>query len=147
MISTDKYDLIDYCIEISAMLARGDSDEDKITRLFMDLALKPGGLEYLIKYANDNDKLLTYFCGVTGSCSESLGIPLHMGVRLCHRLHCAIPLGDVIIKPGDSNDERKRRTSIVEPIWGRILSDAFPKAKVVRARKKPKGILRFFRRK
>ena len=143
--STNNYDPIDYCIEISKMLEEQDKDEEKLLKLFKKLLEMYGGPEYLFSYANENDHMLGAFCGSIMDVAKVRRIPVEMSIREHYKLHINMPKGDLIFKPTDDEAEMRRREKVAEEVYKRVILGIEPEPERARRPGLSERILRFFR--
>jgi len=143
--STNNYDPIDYCIEISKMLEEQDKDEEKLLKLFKKLLEMYGGPEYLFSYANENDHMLGAFCGSIMDVAKVRRIPVEMSIREHYKLHINMPKGDLIFKPTDDEAEMRRREKVAEEVYKRVILGIEPEPERARRPGLGERILRFFR--
>jgi len=144
--STNNYEPLDYCIEISKMLEDQDKDEEKLIKLFKKLLAMYGGPEYLFNYSEENDHMLGAFCGSIMDVAKVRRIPVEKSIREHYKLHINMPKGDLIFKPTDDEAEMRRREKVAEEVYKRVILGIEPEPERARRPGLGERILRFFGR-
>lgn len=145
-LKTNRYDPIDYCIEISRMLGDRKEDVNKFVMLFKEAIKNESRSDFFSEYATENDKMLVAFCNAVNDCSKQNHLPMSQSLVLRYKLHCRAPLHDLIFEENDTEKDKERKIKNVESIWKDVVDETLRRPRQEKHRTRLQRILDRFRR-
>ena len=128
------------------MLKTQDKDAPKLVKLFKEIFNTYGGPDYIIKYSNENDRMLGAFCRSVIEISEHQHVSVERSIKLCHTMHVNMPEGDLLFEPTDDEEEIRRKNKVAEEVYKRVILGQQPEPEAPRRRGLLERILSFLRR-